>query len=114
MRAGTQMLAGGAMFLAISILIREFPPFPYVDFAAVAALAYLIVAGSLVAFTAYQWLLTRTATTAVTSYAYVNPVVALAIGYWIGGEALSSRTLAGSALVLVAVVSLLRSARAAR
>jgi drug/metabolite transporter (DMT)-like permease len=114
MRAGTQMLVGGAMLLAGSMLVREFPPLPHVDVTAAAALAYLIVAGSIVAFTAYQWLLTRTASTAVTSYAYVNPVVALAIGYWIGGEALTSRTLAGSALVLVAVASLLRSARAAR
>jgi len=114
MRAGTQMLVGGMMLLAASILIREFPPFPHVDVTAAAAIAYLIVAGSLVAFTAYQWLLTRTASTAVTSYAYVNPVVALAIGYWLGGEALTSRTLAGSALVLVAVASLLRSARGAR
>jgi drug/metabolite transporter (DMT)-like permease len=114
MRAGTQMLVGGAMLLATSILFREFPPLPYVDLTAAAALAYLIVAGSLVAFTAYQWLLTRTASTAVTSYAYVNPLVALAIGYWIGGEALGSRTLVGSALVLGAVVSLLRSAQTAR
>jgi drug/metabolite transporter (DMT)-like permease len=114
MRAGTQMLIGGAMLLATSILIREFPPLPYVDLTAAAALAYLIIAGSLVAFTAYQWLLTRTASTAVTSYAYVNPLVALAIGYWIGGEALGSGTLVGSALVLGAVVSLLRSARTAR
>jgi drug/metabolite transporter (DMT)-like permease len=113
MRAGTQMLVGGMMLLATSILIGEIPPFPHVDVTAAAAIAYLIVAGSLVAFTAYQWLLTRTASTAVTSYAYVNPVVALAIGYWIGGEALTSRTLVGSALVLVAVASLLRSARTA-
>jgi drug/metabolite transporter (DMT)-like permease len=114
MRAGTQMLVGGAMLLATSIMIREFPPLPSVDATAAAAVAYLIVAGSIVAFTAYQWLLTRTASTAVTSYAYVNPVVALAIGYWIGGETLTSRMLVGSALVLVAVASLLRSARAVR
>jgi drug/metabolite transporter (DMT)-like permease len=114
MRAGTQMLIGGVMLLATSFLIREFPPLPRVDSTAAAALAYLIVAGSLVAFTAYQWLLTRTASTAVTSYAYVNPLVALAIGYWIGGEALGSRTLVGSALVLGAVAALLRSATTAR
>jgi drug/metabolite transporter (DMT)-like permease len=66
------------------------------------------VFGSLIAFTAYTWLLSRFPATVVTSYAYVNPVIALAIGHWLGKEALTLQTLAGSTLVLVSVVLILR------
>jgi drug/metabolite transporter (DMT)-like permease len=68
------------------------------------ALVYLIVAGSIVAFTAYVWLLHHESPTKVGTYAYVNPVVAVLIGYFLGGEALGARTILGTALVLVSVV----------
>jgi drug/metabolite transporter (DMT)-like permease len=111
MCAAAPMLTGGIMLLICSALIGEIPPVPHLSATAAIAIAYLIIAGSLVAFTAYQWLLTRVSSTAVTSYAYVNPIVALAIGYWLGDEPIGPRTIAGSALVLASVVTLLGSGR---
>jgi drug/metabolite transporter (DMT)-like permease len=68
------------------------------------ALAYLIVAGSIVGFTAYVWLLHHESPTTVGTYAYVNPVVAVILGYFMGGEALGLRTILGTACVLISVV----------
>jgi drug/metabolite transporter (DMT)-like permease len=62
------------------------------------------VAGSIVAFTAYVWLIHHESPTKVGTYAYVNPVVAVVIGYFFGGEALGPRTIVGTLLVLVSVV----------
>jgi drug/metabolite transporter (DMT)-like permease len=64
----------------------------------------LTVAGSIVAFTAYVWLIHHESPTRVGTYAYVNPVVAVLLGYFLGGEALGARTIAGTALVLASVV----------
>jgi drug/metabolite transporter (DMT)-like permease len=64
----------------------------------------LIVAGSIVAFTAYVWLIHHESPTKVGTYAYVNPVVAVLVGYFLGGEAIGPRTIAGTLLVLVSVV----------
>jgi drug/metabolite transporter (DMT)-like permease len=64
----------------------------------------LIVAGSIVAFTAYVWLIHHESPTKVGTYAYVNPVVAVLVGYFLGGEALDLRTILGTLLVLVSVV----------
>ena len=68
------------------------------------ALAYLIVPGSIVGFTAYVWLLHHESPTRVGTYAYVNPIVAVLVGYFLGGEAIGVRTIMGTALVLVSVV----------
>ena len=106
--AGAQMMIGGGMLLICSLAIGEMPPWPHVSMATAAAIAYLIVAGSLIAFTAYQWLLTQLPATKVTSYAYVNPVVALAIGHWLGGEAINAKTIVGSIMILASTVALLR------
>jgi drug/metabolite transporter (DMT)-like permease len=68
------------------------------------SLLYLIVAGSIVAFTAYVWLLHHESPTKVGTYAYVNPVVAVLLGYFLGGETLDARTILGTLFVLVSVV----------
>lgn len=107
MSAGGQMMIGGAMLLLVSAGAGELHPFPHLSSRAMFSLLYLIVAGSLVAFTAYLWLLGRMPATKVASYAYVNPVIALAIGYALGGEPLTARTLFGTGLVLVSVILLL-------
>ncbi len=107
MSAGGQMLTGGVMLLVLSAGAGELHPFPRISFEAGSALLYLIVAGSLLAFTAYIWLLGRMSATKVASYAYVNPVIALAIGHWFGGEAITPRTFIGSGLVLASIVLLL-------
>ena len=62
----------------------------------------------LLAFTAFVWLLAHMPATRVASHAYVNPIVAVALGYFLAGEPLTMRTLAGTALVLVSVFLILR------
>jgi drug/metabolite transporter (DMT)-like permease len=68
------------------------------------SLVYLIVAGSIVGFTAYVWLIHHESPTKVGTYAYVNPIVAVLVGYFLGGEALSLRTILGTVFVLIGVV----------
>jgi drug/metabolite transporter (DMT)-like permease len=106
MSSGTQMLAGGVFLTIAAALLGEFRDFHpgAVSMAAWLSLLYLIVAGSIIGFTAYLWLIHHESPTKVGTYAYVNPVVAVLIGYFIGGESLGSRTILGSLLVLVSVV----------
>jgi drug/metabolite transporter (DMT)-like permease len=106
--SGWQMLIGGLMLLAGSGLIGEWQPAPRVSWRAGLAIVYLAVAGSIIAFTAYVWLLSRMKATTVTSYAYVNPVVALVLGHWFGNEPLGWRTVFGALLVLLSVVLVMR------
>ena len=106
MSSGAQMLAGGVLLTLAAALLGEFRGFHVqtVSRGAWLALAYLIVAGSVVGFTAYVWLLHHESPTKVGTYAYVNPVVAVLVGYFLGGEGLGPRTIAGTLLVLVSVV----------
>jgi drug/metabolite transporter (DMT)-like permease len=106
MSSGAQMLAGGVLLMLAAALLGEFRGFHVqaVSRGAWLALAYLIVAGSIVAFTAYVWLIHHESPTKVGTYAYVNPVVAVLVGYFFGGEAIGPRTIVGTALVLVSVV----------
>jgi len=110
--SGAQMLLGGCMLLVCSGLLGEWQPVPHVSLRAGLAILYLIVAGSIVAFTAYVWLLQRMRATIVTSYAYVNPVVALLFGHWFGNEALGVRTVLGASLILLSVVIVVRDSGA--
>ena len=106
MSSGAQMLSGGVLLMLTAALLGEFRGF-HVDTVsreAWLALAYLIVLGSIVAFTAYVWLLHYESPTRVGTYAYVNPVVAVLVGYFLGGEALGPRMIVGTVLVLVSVV----------
>ena len=64
--------------------------------------------GSVLAFTAFVWLLAHMPATRVASHAYVNPIVAVALGYFVAGEPITPRTLAGTALVLISVFVILR------
>jgi drug/metabolite transporter (DMT)-like permease len=68
------------------------------------ALVWLIVAGSLVGFTAFVYLLGRMPASRVASHAYVNPIVAIALGYFVASEEITLRTLAGAVLVVGSVV----------
>ncbi|MEY2394848.1 MAG: hypothetical protein QOF94_1193 [Acidobacteriaceae bacterium] len=106
MSSGSQMLAGGVLLILTSKMLGEFRGFhaQAVSSRAWLALAYLIVAGSIIGFTAYVWLLHHESPTQVGTYAYVNPVVAVLVGYFLGGEALGARTVVGTLLVLVSVV----------
>jgi drug/metabolite transporter (DMT)-like permease len=106
MSSGAQMLTGGILLTAAAGTFGEFRNFhPGVVSREVwFALLYLIVAGSIIGFTAYVWLIHHESPTKVGTYAYVNPIVAVLVGYFLGGEALSARTILGSVFILVSVV----------
>jgi drug/metabolite transporter (DMT)-like permease len=106
--AGAEMMLGGAVLLAISLLAGELHPFPHISLHAGLAVLYLIVGGSLVAFTSYVWLLARMPATRVASHAYVNPVVAVALGHFVAGEEVTSRMLFASVLVVAGVFLILK------
>lgn len=100
------MLAGGVFLALTSTALGEFRNFhPWtVSRGAWLSLLYMIVAGSIIAFTAYVWLIHHESPTKVGTYAYVNPVVAVLLGYFLGGEALGLRTILGTVFVLISVV----------
>jgi drug/metabolite transporter (DMT)-like permease len=104
--SGAQMLSGGLMLTVVAAALGEFRNFHpgSVSRGAWFALVYLIVAGSIIGYTAYVWLIHHESPTKVGTYAYVNPVVAVVLGYFLGGEGLGLRTILGSAFVLVSVV----------
>lgn len=106
MSSGAQMLAGGMLLTLVALVLGEFRGFHLqaVSVRAWIALAYLIGAGSILAFTAYVWLIHHESPTKVGTYAYVNPVVAVILGYFLGGETVGLRTMCGTALVLGSVV----------
>lgn len=109
--AGWQMLLGGTMLLALSGASgewRRIPPTSYLLTArVVGSMAYLIVAASIVSYTAYVWLIAHDSPTRVSSYAYVNPVFAILLGAVLAGERLAPLQIAGAALVLAGVVATL-------
>lgn len=105
--AGAQMMLGGAVLLALSRLTGELQVLPQISLRAGFALLYLIVGGSLLGFTAYVWLLARMPATRVASHAYVNPLVALALGYFVAGEQLTLRMLLAALLVIASVFLIL-------
>ena len=106
MSSGVQMLAGGVLLALAAAALGEFREFnpSTVSRGAWLALLYLIVFGSIVAFTAYVWLIHHVSPTRVGTYAYVNPVVAVLLGYFLAGEALGARTVLGTLLVLASVL----------
>jgi drug/metabolite transporter (DMT)-like permease len=109
--AGWQMAIGGLLLGLLSILLRE-PRHLLTAFAAwsphvIASMCYLILAASILTFTAYVWLLGHEPTTRVASYAYINPVVALVLGAVVAGEHLTFLQLLGSVLVLAGVFATL-------
>ena len=106
MSSGAQMLVGGVMLAVVAAARGEWSGFhpATVSNAAWFSLIYLIVMGSIVGFTAYVWLIHHESPTKVGTYAYVNPVVAVVLGYFLGGEAVGARTVVGTLCVLVSVI----------
>ena len=111
-----EMLAAGVVFLVLSTLTHEPQYFDVgrVSGKSLAGLIYLIIFGSIIAFSAYVWLLKVSTPAKVATYAYVNPVVALFLGWAFAGESLSLRTAIASAIVIaaVAVITTVRGSRA--
>ena len=108
MSAAAQMLTGGIQLLILAALTGEFSGFrpQAVSGTAWFSLIYLITGGSILGFTAYVWLLHYESPTRVGTYAYVNPVVAVIVGYFVGGEGLGRRTILGTLLILASVVAI--------
>jgi len=106
MNSGAQMLAGGILLFLTSAALGEFRNFhpAVVSRAAWLSLLYLIVAGSIIAFTAYIWLIHHQSPTKVGTYAYVNPVIAVFLGYFFARESLGTRTVLGTLFVLISVI----------
>lgn len=99
----SQMLLGGVVLMLLSALLGERPGWPPQSRAAWAWL-YLVVAGSLIGFSAFMLLLQRTPTAVSASYAYVNPVIGMVLGTTLGGEVITRGEWLAAALVTVSVV----------
>lgn len=106
---GMQMLLGGIALLLGGILLGEIGQTDVAAFSmrSVVAFVYLVIFGSIVAFTAYTWLLANVPVSTVGTYAYVNPIVAVALGAILLGEDITPRTLLAAALILGAVVAMI-------
>ena len=105
---GMEMLVGGAALVLVGSLLGEIGRTDISAFSlgSVVAFAYLVVFGSIVAFTAYTWLLANVPVSTVATYAYVNPIVAVALGAIILSEPITIRTLVASVLIIGAVVAM--------
>ena len=104
-----QMLTGGTLLLILSLVTREWDGFHLanVSSASLLSLAYLVVFGSLIGFSTYMWLLTVATPTAVGTYAYVNPVVAVLLGVVLAGEHVPPQAMLATLVIVsgVAMVS---------
>jgi drug/metabolite transporter (DMT)-like permease len=101
--SAVQMLAGGAVITLLGLVLGEAGQWRW-SLPGMGAMAYLIVFGSIVGFTAYAYALRHASATVVGTYAYVNPVVAVLLGWMILGEAVTARTVGAMVLILGAVL----------
>jgi drug/metabolite transporter (DMT)-like permease len=110
-----QMLTGGVVLGVMSLLLGE--PFDFdasgVTMRSALALIYLVIFGSLIAYSAYVWLLTVSTPARVGTYAYVNPVIALLLGWALAGEAIGLRSGVAAAVIVGSVVVIVSEARSA-
>ena len=113
MAASIQMMLGGVALTLVSLPCGDFRAFSFgvVNVRVIFSMLYLVLGASIVAFTAYVWLLSHDQPTRVASYAYVNPVIAVLLGWSLGGEKLSIQVVLGMMLVLIGVVAVLRQPR---
>jgi drug/metabolite transporter (DMT)-like permease len=103
--AGMPLLTGAVMLAVVAAVSGETGSFDagQVSGKSLAGLAYLVVMGTVVTFSAYMWLLSHVAPTRVATYAFVNPAVAVLLGWAVAGEALSPGTLLATAVIIGAV-----------
>ena len=105
MNAAAQMLCGGLAMIVAGLLIGErLHALPSMH--ALGAFTYLIVFGSWVGFTAYVWLLHHVRPALASSYAYINPAIAVALGAWLAGERFGSHELVAMGVILLGVVAI--------
>lgn len=106
--AAMEMLAGGAMLIVLGLLTEGSQLYwRAISLRSTAGLLYLVAAGSLLGFTAYIWLLRAVSTSRVATYAYVNPIVAVFVGWAFGGEPISARGLLATGIIVAAVALIL-------
>jgi drug/metabolite transporter (DMT)-like permease len=105
-RAGMSLLIGSGMLLASAGVTGEFHGFHLASVSSRSALGllYLITFGSIVAYTAYMWLLDRCSPALIATHTYVNPIVAVFLGWLLAGEVVTGRTIVAAALVIVSVI----------
>jgi drug/metabolite transporter (DMT)-like permease len=105
---GMEMLLGGIALLIAGALLGEVGRTDLASFStrSVVAFAYLVVFGSIIAFTAYTWLLANVPVSTVATHAYVNPVVAVALGVLLNAEPITPRTIIATALIIGAIVAM--------
>ena len=113
LNVGMQMLAGGALLLLAGVVLGERLVLADVSAKSAGALAYLVFFGAIVGYSAYVWLLKVSTPAKASTYAYVNPIVAVLLGWALADEPLGPRVLSASVAV-VAAVALITTARAAR
>ena len=111
---GMEMLGGGVLMILVGALTGEFSRLDvsHISRASAIGLVYLITFGSLLGFTSYIWLLDKVSPARLGTYAYVNPIVAVLLGWAIAGETLTARTAFAAAIVICAV-ALITTARSA-
>ena len=109
--SAAQMLAGGVLLTIVGVAAGELPDVNFANFApeSLLALAYLVVFGSVVAFSAYTWLLQHAPVSKVMTFAYVNPAIAIFLGWLILSEPITAAMLAGGALIIAAVAVVIRT-----
>lgn len=108
MAAATQMLCGGVMLIALGLAMGErLPAAPTTQ--GTAALIYLAILGSIGGFGAYVWLLNHVRPALASSYAYVNPPIAVMLGAWLGDEHFGLHDLGALAVILIGVVAISRA-----
>ncbi len=103
LRTATTLLCGSALLLTTSAAVGELAHVQTPSVRALGSLAFLVVFGSIVAFSAYYWLLDRFPATLVATHTYVNPAVAVVLGWAFGGEAMSVSLIVGLAIVTSAI-----------
>ena len=106
MASGMQMLAGGSLLLILALISGDAGRLNIsnASWTSIGAFFYLLVFGSLIGFTAYSWLLNNVTPSMATTYAYVNPVVAVFLGWLIAGEPLTRRILFAAAIIISSVI----------
>jgi drug/metabolite transporter (DMT)-like permease len=113
--ASVQMLFAGALTISVGLAVGERLGLNDLSAPALAAFIYLVVPGSLFAYSAFVWLLQNASVSTATTYAYVNPVIALVLGWAVAGEQLGPVTVASAAVVVAAVAVVVgREARTKR
>ena len=112
--SGFELIIGGVFLCAAAVVLGELNDFRISDVSSrsLLALGYLIVFGSVVTFTAYVWLLTVTTATRVATHTYVNPVIAVLLGWFFADEHFTVRMLIGSAVVVTSIYLMLQSRKA--